>query len=128
MHFPVTTLYAAILGILLVVLSDLVSRIRKKAKISLGSSGDPILERAVRAHGNFVEYVPLALILLLLLETQGAGTGMLHALGGTLLAGRLLHVYGMVRPDSIVAGRFWGTGLTWLMILCTSLLNLWRPS
>jgi uncharacterized membrane protein YecN with MAPEG domain len=128
MHFPVTTFYAAILGILLVVLSDLVSRNRKKAKISLGSSGDPILERAVRAHGNFVEYVPLALILLLLLEGQAAAPWMLHALGGTLLAGRLLHVYGMIWPDGKVAGRFWGTGLTWLMVLCTSLLNLWRLS
>jgi uncharacterized membrane protein YecN with MAPEG domain len=128
MHFPVTTLYAAILGILLVVLSDLVSRSRKKAKISIGSSGDPILERAVRAHGNFVEYVPLALILLLLLEVQAAAPLMLHILGGTLLAGRLLHVYGMIRPDGMIAGRFWGTGLTWLMILSTSLLNLWRLS
>ena len=128
MHFPVTTLYAAILGILLVVLSDLVSRNRKKAKISIGSSGDPILERAVRAHGNFVEYVPLALILLLLLEVQAAAPLMLHILGGTLLAGRLLHVYGMIRPDGMIAGRFWGTGLTWLMILSTSLLNLWRLS
>jgi uncharacterized membrane protein YecN with MAPEG domain len=128
MHVPVTTLYAAIMGILLVVLSDLVSRSRKKTRISLGSSGDPVLERAVRAHGNFVEYVPLALILLLLLEIQGAGTGLLHALGGTLLAGRLLHVYGMVWPDGVIAGRFWGTGLTWLMVLGTSLLNLWRLS
>jgi uncharacterized membrane protein YecN with MAPEG domain len=126
MSVPVTTLYAALLGVLLVWLSNRVSSQRKRTGISLGRSGDPILERAVRAHGNFIEYVPFALLLLLLLEVQGPPRWQLHALGGALLIGRLLHAWGMYYPDGAISGRFWGTALTWLMVLAASLLNFWH--
>jgi len=125
MNFPVTTLYAALLGLLLIVLSDLVSRNRKRSRVNLGHGGDPLLERIMRAHGNFVEYVPLGLILLLLLELKGAESWVLHVFGLMLLAGRMLHAYGMIRPDGALSGRYWGTALTWLMILGCSLANLW---
>jgi len=126
MYFPVTTLYASLLGILLIVLSNQVSSHRKRAMVSLGSGDDAQLERAMRTQANFIEYVPFALILLLLLETELTQVWLLHALGAMLLLGRLLHAYGMYYPGSVVAGRFWGTGLTWLMILLSSLLNLWH--
>lgn len=125
MDFPVTTLYAALLGVLLIFLSDLVSRSRKRSRVSLGHGGDPLLERTMRAHGNFVEYVPLGLILLLLVELKGTEMWALHTFGLMLLVGRLLHAYGMIRPDGIISGRYWGTALTWLMILGASLTNLW---
>ena len=75
MTFPVTSLYAATLGLLLVVLSDLVSRGRRRSQVSLGHGGDPMLERTMRAHGNFVEYVPLGLILLGLAATASESGG-----------------------------------------------------
>ncbi len=125
MDFPVTTLYAALLGLLLIVLSDMVTRSRKRSKVSLGHGNDPMLERAMRAHGNFIEYVPMGLILLLLLELKGAEFWALHVFGLLLLLGRLLHACGMIWPDGIISGRFWGTALTWIMILCASLANLW---
>lgn len=125
MNFPVTTLYAALLGLLLILLSDLVSRSRKRSRVSLGHGNDPMLERTMRAHGNFVEYVPLGLILLLLLELKGAEAWSLHAFGLMLLLGRMLHAYGMLRPDGALSGRYWGTALTWMMILGSSLTNLW---
>lgn len=125
MNLPVTTLFASLLGLLLIVLSDLVSRTRKRSRVSLGHGGDPMLERTMRAHGNFVEYVPLGLILLGLMEVQLPPAWVLHAFGGMLLLGRLLHAYGMVRPDGPISGRYWGTALTWLMLLGASLANLW---
>lgn len=126
MDIQVTTLYAALLGLLLILLSDLVTRSRKRSRVSLGHGDDPMLERAMRAHGNFVEYVPLGLILLLLLELHGLAPWGLHTLGLMLLAGRVMHAYGMIRPDGSFSGRFWGTALTWLMILGASLTNLWQ--
>ena len=125
MSFPVTTIYAALLGLLLIVLSDLVSRTRKRSRISLGHGDDPMLERTMRAHGNFVEYVPFGLILLMLRELNSPGAWVVHMFGAMLLAGRLLHAYGMVKPDGVISGRYWGTALTWLMILGASLFNLW---
>ncbi len=126
MYFPVTTLYASLLGTLLIVLSNQVSSNRKRAMVSLGHGDDSKLERAMRTQGNFVEYVPFALILLMLLELELSQMWVLHTLGAGLLAGRLLHAYGMYKPDGFIAGRFWGTALTWLMILITSMLNFWR--
>lgn len=126
MYFPVTTLYASLLGVLLVALAGLVSKNRHRARVSLGHGRDSGLERAMRTHGNFVEYVPFALVLLLLLEIEVTEMWLLHVLGAMLLLGRLLHAYGMMNPDGVIAGRFWGTALTWLMILSCSLLNIWH--
>lgn len=126
MFFPVTAMYAGLLGLLLVFLSALVSRQRRRARVSIGFGGDSALERASRAQGNFVEYVPLGLILLMLLEPEVSQLWMIHVLGSMLLAGRVLHAIGMHPRGSAIHGRFWGTGLTWLMILAASLLNLWH--
>lgn len=126
MYFPVTTLYASLLGILLIFLSAKVSRTRRRSKVSLGHGEDIVLVRAVRAQGNFIEYVPFALILLFLLEMEVSDLWVLHLLGASLLMGRLLHAYGVVQPAAPNFGRFWGTALTWLMILVTSMLNLWH--
>lgn len=125
MEFPVTTLYTAVLALVFIGLSDLVTRARRRAKVSLGHGGDPRLERAVRAHGNFVEYVPLGLVLLLLAEAKGPETWVIHLFGAMLLTGRLLHAWGMMFPEAPVSGRFWGTALTWLMVLSAALANLW---
>ncbi|NIM68909.1 MAG: hypothetical protein GTN86_00210 [Xanthomonadales bacterium] len=126
MEFPVTTFYAALMGLLLVYLSDRVSRHRKQFNVSLGTGSEEALERAIRAHGNFVEYVPLGLLLLMFLESDAGQDWLLHALGFMLLVGRLLHAWGMEHPDAPISGRFWGTALTWLMVLSASLLNLWH--
>jgi len=125
-NLPVTTLYASLLGILLIVLSLLVSKNRRKAKVSLGPGEDPDLERATRAHGNFIEYVPLALILLLMLELEISQMWLLHLLGAMLLLGRSMHAWGISRYTGVNHGRFWGIALTWMMILSTSFLNLWH--
>jgi uncharacterized membrane protein YecN with MAPEG domain len=126
MYFPVTAFYASLLGLLLIFLSARVSRNRRRAKVSLGIGEDAILEKTVRAHANFCEYVPLALILLFVLELEISQIWLLHLLGAMLLVGRLLHAYGVMSPRAINFGRFYGSGLTWLMVLSSSLLNLWH--
>jgi uncharacterized membrane protein YecN with MAPEG domain len=81
MSFPVTMLYAALLGILLVMLSWGVSKVRLRERISLGAGDVSDLESAIRAHGNFIEYVPFALILLMLAESAATPSWLLHTLG-----------------------------------------------
>lgn len=125
MPFPVTALYAALLALLLITISWRVSKHRKRAHVSLGDGGDELLIRAGRAQANFTEYVPLALILMLLLEAAGLWLLVLHGLGVMLLVGRLAHSWGMMNPDAKPSGRWWGTALTWVMLLLAALLNLW---
>lgn len=93
---PVTGLYAALFALLLVALSINVIRCRVSARVGLGDGGDPGLLRAGRAQGNFIEYVPLALIVILALELNHADRTLLHALGIALLLGRISHAYALV--------------------------------
>ncbi len=91
----VVPFYAGLLAFLFVVLSVRVIGIRRSAKVALGTGGDRDLERRVRVHANFAEYVPLALFSLALLELQSVSAQALHGLGLLLLVGRCLHAYGM---------------------------------
>ncbi len=72
MALSVAPLYAALLGFLLVYLSIRVIRLRRRLKVAIGAGGEAAIERAARVQANFSEYVPIALILLLLAEIQGA--------------------------------------------------------
>jgi uncharacterized membrane protein YecN with MAPEG domain len=90
---PVTLLYAGILGLLAVLLANLVLYVRLRATTQPKWRA----EATMRVQANFVENVPLALILLFLLEQAGAATVALHGLGSALVACRVLHAWGMSR-------------------------------
>ena len=83
------------------------------------------MQQRIRVHANFVEYVPLALLLLLVLELNSASALVLNVLGGSLVAGRVLHAYGLSTSTGTSPGRFVGTILTWLVILISSALLLY---
>ena len=70
MPLPATSLYAALLAALFLVLSLRVVRVRYRYHVALGTP-HRLVERAVRAHGNCAEYVPFGLVLLGLLEGMG---------------------------------------------------------
>lgn len=124
MNLEITALYAALLGVLFIFLSFMVSKNRLRAHVSLGDGSDEGLEQAIRAQGNFAEYVPMALLLLGLVEVQGAAAGLVHGLGATLLVSRLMHAWGISRPKAVHPGRKFGTIFTWLMILAASVYLL----
>ncbi len=127
MSFFATGLYAALVALLAIGLAARVVVLRRRLRVGLGSGEEKALERAIRAHGNLVEYAPLALVLLLILETGEAPNLLLHGLGITLLIGRLLHAWGLSRRGGISFGRFYGTALTWIVIIVSSALLLVGP-
>lgn len=87
--------YAAALALLFVGLSVQVIRIRRRQKVAVGDGGDKVLLRAIRVQANFAEYVPLALLLILLLAQLDAAPELLHALSAVLLLSRVSHAYGV---------------------------------
>jgi hypothetical protein len=91
----ITAVYAGLLGLLFLALTLNVVRTRQASGVSLGDGDDPALERRIRAHGNFAEYVPLALILIAFVEAAGGSTVTVHGLGLGLLAGRLMHGFAL---------------------------------
>ena len=98
---------------------------RGTAKVSLGDGGDPMLIRRIRGMGNFVEYVPLALILLGLAEANGASAIALWICGGSLVVGRLLHGYAFAFTDNNRFGRAGGIVLTFVSFVGLIGLNAW---
>lgn len=122
----VTLFFAALHGLLLLVLLARVSRLRHGRRIGFGDGGDPELARAIRVHGNVVERVPFALLLLGLLELAGLSAPWLWVFGSLLLLSRLLHAAGLSRSSGASFGRFYGTAMTWTLMLAMSLVGLWR--
>jgi uncharacterized membrane protein YecN with MAPEG domain len=123
----ITALYAALLAILLFVLSIRVIGLRGNPAFSFiaqGKGDDAVLQRAIRAHGNLTEYAPTMLILLAFLEQSGTSVIKLHVLGGSFLLGRLMHGLCMGFMKSNLPLRVGGTAFTLfpLMIAAVALL------
>jgi len=123
----ITPLYAALLAILLFVLSIRVIGLRSNPAFSFiaqGKGDDAVLQRAIRAHGNLTEYAPAMLILLAFLEQSGTSVIKLHVLGGSFLLGRLMHGLCMGFMKSYLPLRVGGTAFTLfpLMIAAVALL------
>ena len=120
----ITPLYAAPLGLVLLLLSVLVIRQRRRSGVALGDGASRPLLRAMRAQGNFVEYVPLTLLLMLLAELQAAVPLWLHLAGALLLAGRLLHAAGVSREPEDFRLRVTGMALTLTALGLAAILAL----
>lgn len=120
MPIQITLLYAGILGFLMVALSFNVM-FHWVRVTGGGRESDQEMRRAERVLESFVEYVPLSLILLLLIELSGAPSGMVHGLGLMLVAARLMHACGSNQIPLAGLLRFMGTQLTFIMVMICSL-------
>lgn len=125
MEIRITALYAAALTLVYLALSISVIRRRQRDRAAWGDDGDGPLMRIVRAHGNFAEYVPMVLILLLLAEMQGVAAPLLHLTGASLLTGRLVHAFGLVARPEALAWRVTGMVLTFTSLLAGTIAVLW---
>jgi uncharacterized membrane protein YecN with MAPEG domain len=130
MQLPsITSAYLGILALLYLVLGLQVSRLRRGNKVLFGDGGNIQLRSAIRAHANFVEYVPIIVLMIAMLEMSGMPAMRVHLLMGALLVARLLHPLGMyVGPRTLQFQicRVGGISLTLLVMLAAALLLLWR--
>jgi uncharacterized membrane protein YecN with MAPEG domain len=120
----ITAFYAALLSLLFIVLSRNVIVQRRRQRVALGAEGNPELLRRVRAQDNFAEYAPLAVILMAFAEIQGLMPVLVHALGSSLLAGRLLHAFGLSRSPEDFRFRVAGMSLTFAVVGVAAIANL----
>ena len=118
----VTSLYAGLLGLIYIALSAYVILGRFKYQVSLGDNGNSEMLKRIRVHANFMEYVPLALILMILAEVEGSPELILHILGIVLVISRLIHPIGTMRVVGSSLGRSGGMVLTFLVILVAAIL------
>ena len=121
---PVTSVTAAIAGLMLIALSVPISLRRMKLKALAGDAGDEGLRRLIRAQGNFTEYAPMGLILLALVELGITPTGLLWGIGLLLVVGRGLHALGMLRGS--LAVRALGMAATFASVITSAVILLVR--
>ena len=114
--------YAGLLALFYIVLSLRVVRIRRQEKVAVGDGDSMRLRRAIRVHGNFAEYVPLALLLLTFVEMQAASLTTVHVLCIMLLIGRVVHAYGVSHEKEDYRLRAAGMLLTFAAIAASAVI------
>src|SRR6266496_156205 len=130
MHLPsITSTYLAILALLYTILAVQVGRQRMRDRAAFGDDGSLTLRSAIRAHANFIEYVPIITLMVAMLEMSGLGAIWVHLLMSALLVSRLLHPLGMyAAPNTLQfrVGRMGGITITLVLLLACALTILWR--
>jgi uncharacterized membrane protein YecN with MAPEG domain len=120
----VTAFYASLLALLFVFLSFRVIGWRRLVKVEIGHGEDNQLLRRMRVHANFAEYVPFTLLLMAMAESMTAPRPLIHLVGLLLIAGRLMHAYGLSQTPHILRYRVWGMMLTFFALSISALLCL----
>ena len=120
----VSSIVASVLTIIFIKLSFAVIGLRRKNKVGLGSGGHEDLERAIRAQGNFAEYVPFGIILIACLELNGAPWWLVAIPGITLIVGRMIHAKGINVPPPDFSKRILGMKFTFNTLIALVILNL----
>ncbi|TDJ41442.1 MAG: glutathione S-transferase [Gammaproteobacteria bacterium] len=121
MDVPVTALYAGLLGLLAILLANQVLY----ARLRTGRIAEWKPDTLLRVQANFVEQVPLALILLLVLEMQGVRPMLVHAFGATLVVLRLAHAWGLSRDPGATYPRLIGAQGTFLLVSVMSVAAIY---
>jgi hypothetical protein len=120
----ITGLYVALGVLLVLVLAIRVVMRRWTARIGIGDGDDKELRKRIRAHGNAIEYLPIGLLALLLLDLDGTTPVLLHVFGVALILARAVHAFGLSRTGGVSPERFFGITLTFLTLLAMAVLLL----
>lgn len=119
-------IYAALLGVVFVLLSVRTLRLRRRLRVAVGDGGNALMLRGMRVHGNFAEYVPLGLLLIAGAEALSAPAALVHGLGIVLLVGRLVHAFGVSQEAEVFAYRVGGMALTFTCYLVAAAAIIWQ--
>lgn len=118
----ITGMYAALAALMIVALARNVIALRRQHKVALGDGGHQDLLAAIRAHANAVEYLPIGLLLLLLLELSQGPAWLIHLLGSLFIIGRLIHANGVSK--AIITRRIIGMQFTIWLLIIMAVLNV----
>lgn len=119
----VSALYVVLGALLLIKLSLDVVKLRTEYRVAYGDGGFYELQTAIRIHGNAVEYLPIGVMLLVVLEMNGGANWTLHSCGLLLMAGRLLHYYGLHQRE--YRWRRAAMSATYSALVLMVVLNIW---
>jgi uncharacterized membrane protein YecN with MAPEG domain len=122
----ISGIYVALTALLLLALAYLVVRQRLRHKVALLDGGEKNITVAMRAQANALETAVPVLLLLIVAELNGAYPAFLHVCGMGFLLSRLMHAWGFtVSQGGVHFGRYYGTLITWLVLLALIIRVLW---
>ncbi len=122
----ITAFYAGILALIAVALGFHVGQARLRTGVSILHGDDMELATRIRRHANFIESVPLALILMAAIEIGGARPGLLHVLGAALVLARIAHPFGLHHDNMRHPLRAVGAGVTTLVTAVAAVTAIWQ--
>ena len=126
MMVPITGLYAALLAVIVTTLSFQVGFARLRSGVSILHGEDMQLAERIRRHANFCEAVPIALVLMAIIELDGASAGLVHGLGSVLVVSRIVHPFGLRHDDMKRMQRFIGANGTLGVTLVAAGVAAWQ--
>lgn len=124
MFLHIVPIYAAILAFMYAALTIYVIVGRNVHHVLLGNGGNEDMARRARMHGNFIEYVPFILLLLMIAEFRGAPAEWLHGFAGLLVVGRIAHAYAIARGVPALKFRAGGMIATLISLIGSGILIL----
>lgn len=124
--FEIVGFYVALNLIILSIVMLRVGQSRIKNKVSLGDGNNPALLARIRAHANFVETTPFALIGLFAMASLSAAPIILHIFGAGFTFGRIAHAHGMAQENALGKGRTLGAMLSLLTFVGMAVYLLYK--
>lgn len=118
----IAAFYIGINILLKIFLAYRVIFIRRSTKTGIGDGGNKDLQKAIRAHGNATEYMPMAMIGLFALTQFGNPIWAIHLLGLTFTLGRFLHAFGLSTNSGVSIGRFVGTVMSTVSMVVIAIM------
>ena len=122
----VSGIYIALAALIVLVVSIRVVVRRLALRVGIGDGDDRELRKRIRVQANAIEYLPIALLLLVALEWNQTRPDILHVCGITLIVARVAHAIGLSLSSGASPGRLAGITLTFLVMLALALLLLWQ--
>ncbi|MDG1753019.1 MAG: MAPEG family protein [Thalassotalea sp.] len=124
MNLSITGLYLSLLGLLYIVLAVRIIKLRYRFKTGIGDGGHEPLAQAIRVHGNFAEYTPIAFLLLACAEINGSVPVLLHVVGAAFFIGRVLHSIAITHSTGPSKFRFLGMMSSFISIIILAIENI----
>jgi len=127
MSIAITMMYASFFALFAMFLSFRAGGFRGKTGVSVlyGEPPNMVLAERVRAHQNFLEYVPMVLIVMGAIELSGGSRMFLYVVGDLLVIARIAHFIGLKHDNMGHPGRLIGAGGTLLVTVVTAGYGLW---
>ncbi len=126
MVIEITALYAALLVAVLIFLTTRIGVTRAKTRVSILDGGNKQVAVEMRRHGNFVEHVPLLILLMAIIEVNGGNPVFLHVVGITLVICRIAHPLGLHYDHVQTPLRLIGSVGTSLITGALGFMALWQ--